>query len=176
MAGAGASHRGAVNGTPFLSVFQCDCFENMATGTHNRVFWWQVLGPPTGVPLTAPFFSRFFSVIVLRIWQQVRTIGCSGGRCWGLHRGAVNGTPFLSVFQCDCFENMATGTHNRVFWWQVLGPPTGVPLRHPFLSVFQCDCFENMATGSHNRVFWWQVLGPPTGVPLTAPLSLGFSV
>ena len=87
MAGAGASHRGAVNGTPFLSVFQCDCFENMATGTHNRVFWWQVLGPPTGVPLTAPLFSRFFSVIVLRIWQQVRTIGFSGGRCWGLPQG-----------------------------------------------------------------------------------------
>ena len=80
MAGAGASHRGAVNGTLFLSFFQCDCFENMATGTHNRVFWWQVLGPPTGVPLTAPLSSRFFSVIVLRIWQQVRTIGFSGGR------------------------------------------------------------------------------------------------
>ena len=74
MAGAGASQRGAVNGTPFLSFFQCDCFENMATGTHNRVFWWQVLGPPRGVPLTAPLFSRFFSVIVLRIWQQVRIL------------------------------------------------------------------------------------------------------
>ena len=45
----------------------------------------------------------------------------------GHPRGAsVNGTPFLSFFKCDCFENMATGSHNRVFWWQVLGPPTGV--------------------------------------------------
>ena len=83
----GPPQRGAVNGTPFLSFFQCDCFENMATGTHNRVFCWQVLGPPRGVPLTAPLFSRFFSVIVLRIWQQVRTIGFSGGRCWGLPEG-----------------------------------------------------------------------------------------
>ena len=73
---------------PLLSqFFSVIVFENMATGTHNRVFCWQVLGPPTGVPLTAPLFSRFFSVIVLRIWQQVRTIGFSGGRCWGLPQG-----------------------------------------------------------------------------------------
>ena len=86
MAGAGASHRGAVNGTPFLSVFQCDCFENMATGTHNRVFWWQVLGPPHRGAVNGTPFSHFFSVIVLRIWQQVRN-GFSVGRCWGLPQG-----------------------------------------------------------------------------------------
>ena len=47
----------------------------------------QDLGHPRGMPLTAPLFSRFFSVIVLRIWQQVRTIGFSVGRCRGLPEG-----------------------------------------------------------------------------------------
>ena len=99
---------------------------------------------PRGVPLTAPLSLGFFSVIVLRIWQQVRTIGFSVGRCWGLPAGVPLTAPLSSrFFQCDCFENMATGTHNRVFWWQVLGAShRGAVNGTPFLSVFQCDCFE----------------------------------